>query len=132
VFVAEAVSKLTAKASALAVMGDAPAEWVRVTSRAFTMVYRPKDTALLQATFVCGQVKHRAWFMPEYGARKGNRADKFWLEHGGKMPCPSTAVSWISRQAELAPTSEINIKPDGAKIKVLDSRAVLVLSVAAE
>lgn len=129
VFPPNAVSKLTAKASALAVMGDAPAEWVRVTSRVFTMIYRPKDTALLQASFVCGQVKHRAWFMPEWGMRKGNKADKFWLEHGGKMPCPRSAVSWISRQAELAPTSEINIKPDGAKMKVLDSRAVLVMSV---
>lgn len=132
VFVASAVSKLTAKASALAVMGNAPAEWTRVSSRSFAINYRPKDTALLQVTFVCGQVKHRAWFMPEWGMRKGNKADKFWIEHGGKMPCPRTAVSWVSRQAELGPTSEINIEPNGAKIKVLDSRAVLVMSVAAE
>lgn len=131
IFPPSAVSKLTAKASALAIMGISPAEWVPVTDRRFSMNYRPKGTTLLEATFFCDGVKHRAWFMPEWGMRKGNRADKFWIEHGGQMPCPRTAVSWISRQAELGPTSGIKIEPNGARWKVVDSRAALVLQVAA-
>ena len=125
IFVATTETKLTTKASALAIMGSAGPQWVAVQDRRFAVNYRPGDTSLVQASFICGRVTHRAWFMPEYGRR--NKADRFWLEHGGSQPCPRSAGAWMLRCDELRPTAEIEIKPGNrGKIKVTSSRDNLV------
>lgn len=131
VFPPSAISKLTAKASALAVMGNAPAEWVRVSDRSFSAHYKPEKPTSVLTKFKCGLVVHKAWYCPEHegGARK--KADKFWLAHGGSLPCPRSAASWLSRANELRATDEISVRPDGKYIAVVDARPV-AFAVAAE
>jgi DNA repair protein RadD len=131
VFTPSAVSKLTAKASAMAIMGNAPAEWVRVSERTFAMHYKPERPTSVLAKFRCGIVTHKAWYSPEHTDFRGKIADKFWLAHGGQMPLPRTAVSWMSRAAELRPTTEIAVKPKDKWINVVDARPA-ALAVAAE
>jgi DNA repair protein RadD len=131
VFVSDKEVRINDKASSLAIMGNAPAEWVRVSDRTFSMHYKPERPTSVLTKFRCGIVTHKAWYCPEHegGARK--KADKFWLAHGGALPLPRTAVSWLARSAELRGTEEIAVKPDGKYIAVIDARPA-ALAVAAE
>ena len=132
IFVSDKEIKINEKASALAIMGNAPAEWVRVSDRTFSPHYKPEKPTSVLAKFRCGLVTHKAWLCPEHEGRARKKADKFWLAHGGQTPLPRTATSWLARANELLPTAEISVKPDGKYIAVVEARAAPSMAVAAE
>jgi len=123
VFVADQDTKLTARASAMAIMAQAPAEWLRVSERTFALHYKPEKPTSVLAKFRCGLVTHKAWYCPEHEGKARAKAGKFWAAHGGQMPFPRSAADWIARAAELRSTAEISVKPDGKYIAVVDARA---------
>ena len=133
VFVSEKDTKLTTRASALAIMQEAPAVWVSVSDRTFAPHYKPEKPTSVLVKFRCGLVTHKAWLCPEHEGRARKKADQFWLAHGGQMPLPRTATSWLARANELLPTSEISVKPEGKYIAVVEARCSnFAMSVAAE
>jgi DNA repair protein RadD len=131
VFVSDKEVKINAKASSLAIMGNAPAVWVKVSERTFAMHYKPERPTSVLVKFRCGLVVHKAWYCPEHEGVVQKKTDRFWQAHGGALPFPRTAVSWLARAAELRPTAEIAVKPDGKYIAVVDARPS-ALAVAAE
>ena len=115
-------TKLTQRASALAIMSTAPPEWVKVTARNFSLHHKPDKPTSVCVRYQCGFVVHKAWLCPEHEGGARTRADSFWLKHGGAMPLPSTANEWIDRAEELCGTAEIKVKPEGKYISVLEAR----------
>jgi DNA repair protein RadD len=137
VFTASAVSKLTVRASALAIMADAPATLISVSDRTFSAHYKPGKPTSVLTKFRCGLVTHKAWYCPEHTGLPNTKARRFWSEHGGKIPYPRTADEWLSRADELRTTVGISVKPDGKYIAVVDARPLgstmpAALAVAAE
>jgi DNA repair protein RadD len=124
-------TKLTTRASSLAIMQSAPAQWLRVTERTFAPHYKPEKPTSVLTKFKCGFVVHKAWYCPAHDGRARSRADKFWMDHGGKMPVPRSADEWLSRADELRATDEISVKPDGKYFAVEGARAAR-LEMAAE
>lgn len=53
------------------------------------------------------------WVCPGHKGYAKTRADRHWLALGGSRPFPSSAMEWIERQGELAPVTEIHVKPEG-------------------
>ena len=123
IFEASATTKLTVRASALAIMQDVPAEWIQVSGRTFEPHYKLDKPTSVLTKFRCGLVQHKAWLCPEHEGKARKKADNFWLAHGGQFPLPRTAVSWLSRERELCPTAEISVKPEGKYISVVGARA---------
>lgn len=124
VFEASTETKLTVKASSLAIMQTAPAEWIRVTDRTFDVHQKPGKPDSIVTKFRCGLVVHKTWYCPGHEGRARKNADKFWRDHGGSLPFPRTALEWWGRAMsdELQPTSEIAVQPDGKYIAVVDAR----------
>ena len=132
------VISLTARASALAIMGSAPAEWLSVAGRGFSMYYsNPGAPTCVQTVFKCGPVqhdpppsrmaRHKTYLCPEHKPGKAKtRADNFWKDHGGRLPVPSSAVSWVSRSGELRETASIQVEPNGKRMEVVNYRAAAV------
>lgn len=58
-----------------------------------------------------GMTAINEWVCPQHNGFPKSKADRYWRAHGGKMPFPKTVLEWIERQAELADTVEITVKP---------------------
>lgn len=110
--------KITAEAADAPVLSNAPAEGRAVKKRTFWFHEgkgvdkkgNPKPPSV-KTVFTIGMSQVNKWFAPEsFGYVKAD-ADRFWMQHGGKRPFPKTAMEWLERQGELAPTKEIFVKP---------------------
>jgi DNA repair protein RadD len=130
VFEPSGITKLTAKASAMAIMAEAPATWLTVSDRKFSMHHKPDKPASVMTRFKCGIITHKAWYAPARASKGHFYADRFWFEHGGDAPAPYTAEEWLERQSELRATAEIAVKPDGKYFKVDATKAASALSLA--
>lgn len=115
-------TKLTVKASSLAIIASAPAEWVKVTERTFARHTKPGGTDSVLTKYRCGFTVHKSWLCPEHTGRAKTMADRFWHKHGGNAPFPKSVDEWLDRAGELLNTIEIEIKPDGKYISVCDAR----------
>lgn len=123
IFPASEMPKLTAKASSLSIMSDAPPEWIPVSGRTFEPHFKPDKPTSIVAKFESGLVIHKAWYCPGHFGKARKGAWDFWSDHGGAMPFPRSAEEWIARAGELRPTAEISIKPEGKYISVVGTRA---------
>lgn len=122
--------KITARASNLSIMSSAvtPATWLTVTGRKFAPHYKPERDTTVLTKFKCGFVTHKAWYAPSSKGRALYNADRFWMDHGGKLPMPRSADDWLKRaDHELQQTAEISVKPDGKYFRVEGTKSAATL-----
>lgn len=71
-----------------------------------------RDT--VKVSYVAGLNSVNQWLCASHdqGTVPKNIADKFWLQHGGQRPFPSSVHEWLERQDELLPTKEVQLSYD--------------------
>ncbi|MEY9198706.1 DNA repair protein RadD [Sinorhizobium fredii] len=67
----------------------------------------------VKVTYMVGMTAMNEWCCPAHKGYAKTRADRYWRDHLGKTPFPSSAMEWLHRQDELAATIEIKVKPNG-------------------
>lgn len=104
--------KITATAADTPIMSTAEPEPRTVTSRNFYYHEGKGDKPpSVKVSYMVGMTAINEWICPQHQGFPKSKADRYWRAHGGKMPFPKTVLEWIERQAELADTVEITVKP---------------------
>lgn len=106
--------KITAQADAAPVLSTEK-PWFEVSMRTFRHHpgkpdgkggFKPDS---VKATFMIGFKVVNQWLCPEHSGFPKTLADRWWAQHMGKRPFPSTVIEWLEREGELAPTAEVQL-----------------------
>ncbi|SKA20001.1 DEAD/DEAH box helicase [Consotaella salsifontis] len=115
----EKEEKLSREAEYVPVLSTEGAAWATVKSRTFRF-HPPKiesNPPSVKVTYMVGMKTVNEWVCPQHMEHPNPRsrqfpktkADRFWRQHGGALPCPTAVDEWLSRQGELLPTAEIQL-----------------------
>jgi len=102
--------------------------WLPVRSWAAYAWYKGGDTSTtptLRVDHLAG-VQTLAEFIPFEHLRAFTMAEKWWRQHGGQMPPPTTVAEAHSRFSEVSHPSEITVKREGKFTKIGKRRFVEV------
>lgn len=115
--------KITAKAAIAPVLSTAPPVWHRVTGRHFRE-HPPKVAGYpptVKVSYRLGLNVVNDWVCPQHLEHPDpqkrrfpkSKSDRYWRDHGGKLPFPKTVMEFLDRAGELAVTAEIQTKMNG-------------------
>lgn len=121
-FVFEEHPKHKATADAGPILSSAQAEFRPVEWRKFRYHDKPGGVDSVRAEFSVGFIMHKLWLCPEHKGFAKTKADRFWIDHGGALPCPKGVQEWLERAGELRGTAEISIKPNGKYYEITGYR----------
>jgi DNA repair protein RadD len=117
-FVSEEKPKHESTAAALPVLSTGAPEWIDVTERKFNYHDKVGGTPSVRVEFFCGYVSHRSWWCPQHTGFAKTKCDREWKAHGGAEPAPKSVEEFLSRQDELKPTAQIQVRPNGRYFEV--------------
>lgn len=121
--------KISRIASSAPIVSTETDMWRAVTSRRFAehpgKEGKPNS---VKTTVMCGFLAVNSWVCPGHSGFAKTKADRFWLDHGGKRPFPANSEQWLLRQHELNDTAEIEIEYNGKYPNIRNYKAALVRS----
>lgn len=106
------------------ILASAAPEWIAVSRRTFRRHEKPLSPSSVRVEYLCALTVHREWWCPEHTGYAREKFVKTWREHGGAVPVPATVDEAIARAGELAPTTEIRIRPSGKYFEIVGRRVV--------
>lgn len=122
VFIAEAVPKHETRATAAPILSVSAPEWVPVTSRHFCRHEKEGKAPSMRVEYLCGFTVHKTWVCFEHEGYARTKAEKFWRDHGGRMPYPATTDEALSRTGELYPVDAVRIRANGKYWEIVGQR----------
>lgn len=106
--------KITRHAADVPIMSTAEPDWRSVNSRTFRFHEGKGDKPpSVKITYMVGYTAINSWMCPEHSGYAKTKADRYWMEHGGQRPFPSSVMEFLERQNELLSTEEICVEPNG-------------------
>lgn len=106
--------KVNAVADDVPILSKGEAETRVVYSRTFRHHAGKGDKPdSVKVTYMAGMTAMNEWCCPGHKGFAKTKSDRYWMAHQGLRPFPSSAMEWLERQGELAPTHEIQVKPNG-------------------
>jgi DNA repair protein RadD len=124
----EAVPDIEPQAFAGAVMsGDAPAapERLEVLDVRYSRHEKPGKIPSMRVDYMLDMTNSRSeWVCFEHPGYAGDKAAKWWFQHGGISPAPRTVDEALARatgERELLAPSHITCKKDGRYWRILDT-----------
>lgn len=100
-----------ARAAELPILSTAQAEWIPVRRRQFKYHEKLGGIPSVRAEFTSGLTLYKTWLCPQHTGFAKQKCDRWWSQHGGALPFPSSVDEFLSRAGELRETAEISIKP---------------------
>lgn len=73
----------------------------------------------LRVTYWAGISSYREWIAFEYGGYAGQKAQQWWVLHGGRTPFPKTVDEALVRACELTMPATICVKPRGKYLDIV-------------
>ncbi len=67
----------------------------------------------VKMTLKVGKKSHNKWYCPEHSGYARGDSDRFWTQHLGKRPLPSTVEEFLDRADELLATTEVQLDYSG-------------------
>lgn len=116
--------RFEARADTAPILSVTTAEWLPVRRRQFRYHEKLGGLPSVRAEFTSGLTVYKTWLCPQHTGFAKSKADRWWRQHSGQTPFPSSVDEWLSRESELQETAEIAIKPKpGSKyFDVVDSK----------
>lgn len=105
--------KITATAGAAPILSKAAPVFAPVNQRTFYRHDKPGGTPSVRIEYMCGPTIHKEWICPEHVGFARQKFERYWREHGGADPIPSTINETLNRVPELQEVAEIRIRPSG-------------------
>jgi len=123
--------KITTQAATTPIMSTEKDMWRAVTSRRFAEhPGKEGKPPSVKATFMCGFLAVNNWLCPGHSGFAKTKADRFWMDHGGRRPFPANVEAWLMRQHELNDTAEIEIEYNGKYPNARNYKAALTATAA--
>lgn len=107
-------SKITKSAAVTPILSKSEAVWRQVATRAFHRHEKFGSAPSMRVEYWANLVTYREWVSLEHpsdGVRSG--AGRWWKQHGGQEPVPTTVTEALERVGELRAVSEIRIQASG-------------------
>jgi DNA repair protein RadD len=101
--------KITARADDKPVLSSEK-PWSPVKSRKF--FHHPGKAGkpdTVKVAYMVGFKTVNEWLCPAHEGFAKSRAQRYWRDHGGKMPFPKDVLEWLGRQDELQGTAEVQL-----------------------
>lgn len=103
--------RFEARADTAPILSSTQAEWIPVRRRQFKYHEKLGGTPSVRAEFTSGLTVYKTWLCPQHSGFAKQKCDRWWSQHSGPLPFPSSVDEFLSRQGELTDTAEISIKP---------------------
>lgn len=105
--------KLTPKADITPVLSTEDAVWHRVEGRKFQYHEKAGGTPSVKVTYDLDGKHVPEWVCPQHEGFAKSKADRFWSNHKGKRPFPSSVDEFLDRAGELLITADVKVKFKG-------------------
>lgn len=117
--------KITAVAADIPILSTSDPAWRPVSKRTFRFHEAKSDEKppSVKVTYMAGMTAINEWVCPQHQGFAKTKADRYWVQHGGARPFPTSVMEWLERQNELLETTEISVKPNGRYWDVTGYRA---------
>lgn len=109
----DAAPKVLARASDAPILSTAEPIWREVTGRTFRRHEKVGGLPSVRADYSLGLEIQKDWICPQHGGFPKQKADRYWLQHGGARPFPSTVDEFLGRADELKVTESVRLKKNG-------------------
>lgn len=127
-FVFEEKPKFAEKPTDAPILSNEAATWRAVTGRHFRFHEgKGENPPSVKVVYECGLTQINEWLCPQHHEHPNPKsrgvvryANKFWAEHGGQRPFPTSVLEWLDRQSELLNTAEICVAPNRINPKYRD------------
>lgn len=106
--------KVHAVAADVPILSKGEPTWRAITKRTFRFHEgKGEKPPSVKCTYFSGLTQFNEWLCFEHSGFAQSKAHRWWSQHGGERPFPSTVMAALERQGELAETAEISVRPDG-------------------
>lgn len=89
-----------------------PASLPVVTWRAASWS-KPGSPDSVCVSYLAGLREYREWLCPEHPGFAAQKFERWWIQHRGALPSPSTVRDTLARWGELAQPATITVRPNG-------------------
>lgn len=104
--------KLQTRPTDAPIISTAEPDWRNVTKRTF--YHHPGKGGKLDSikiSYLSCYVAINDWVGPGHAGFMKSKSDRFWRDHGGRLPFPKSPLEFLERQGELNITAEISVVP---------------------
>lgn len=102
--------KITAKASYTPILSTTQPEWYPVSGQTFNYHEKLGGTPSVRIEYRVGMKVEKTWICPSHTGFAKSKADRWWVQHGGQRPFPSSVDEFLDRAGELVATAEVKVK----------------------
>ncbi|KAG5183300.1 hypothetical protein JKP88DRAFT_181926 [Tribonema minus] len=112
-FPASEEAKHEARASDAPILSTEEPIWREVTGRTFRRHEKAGGLPSVRVDYSLGLELQKDWICPGHTGYPKQKADRYWVQHGGQRPFPSSVDEFLSRAEELKVTAGIRLKRNG-------------------
>ncbi|WP_245676582.1 DEAD/DEAH box helicase [Devosia elaeis] len=105
--------KVLATASDAPILSTEEPIWRQVTGRKFQRHEKVGGLPSVRVDYSLGLEIQKDWICPGHTGYPKQRADRYWINHGGQRPFPKNPDEFLARAGELAITTEVRLKKNG-------------------
>lgn len=118
--------KVESRAADLPILSKGEATWRPITKRTFRFHEgKGEKPPSVKCTYFSGLTQFNEWLCFQHTGYAQSKAHRWWNQHGGNTPAPTTVLDALDRQGELGPTEEISVRPDGRYWSVVGHRVAV-------
>jgi DNA repair protein RadD len=122
---------ITATAADAPVLSIEKPTWRPITKRTFRFHEgKGEKPPSVKCTYFSGLTQFNEWLCFEHSGFAQSKAHRWWSQHGGERPFPSTVMAALERQGELVETASISVRPDGKYWSVVGHQVAAAVPVA--
>lgn len=117
--------KIFAKASIVPILSTDAPEWIDVTGQHYKYHDKMGGTPSVRVEYVVNGRTEKRWLCPQHVTYAKTASDRYWSDHGGKLPFPSSVDEFLERVSagELRPTAQVKLKFGKPYNEVIETRA---------
>lgn len=112
--------KISAQADITPILSTAEAEWYPVSGQTFNFHEKVGGLPSVRIEYRVGMKVHKTWICPSHSGFAKSKSDRWWAQHGGKRPFPSSVDEFLDRADELLATAEVKLKFGGKYAEIVD------------
>jgi DNA repair protein RadD len=110
VFEIDETPKISEKPDVTPILSTEAPDWHPVSSQTFRYHEKVGGTPSVRIEYRVGPRIEKTWSCPQHTGFAKSKSDRWWAQHGGSRPFPSSVDEFLDRAGELAPTEAIKIK----------------------
>lgn len=114
--------KISKQADVTPILSTEKPDWHTVSGQSFRYHDKVGGTPSVRVDYRIGARISKTWVCPQHTGFAKSKADRFWAQHGGQRPFPSSVDEFLDRAGELRATEAVMLKFGGKYEEIIDFR----------